>query len=164
MAAELALKSLEKQVITKAAEKSNTDVAQTGTGQSFQDVLKDVGSTGKDMMNLLDMSPNSFSTNNRMEVISAQGVDFQPSSQVTGVSESQPSDMMSHFLNQVNDGQMQMDNMVNHIMYSNQRFSSQELLVMQAQIYNFSQMTELTVKVADQGVSAVRTVLNTQVQ
>lgn len=164
MAAEIVLKAVEQQVINKAAEKTNLDAAQMGGGQSFQDIMKNVGDGGQQMAEILGMGPGNLSTTGQMEVISAQGVDFQPTSQVVGVGENQPSEMMNNFLNQVNDGQQKMDNIVNHIMYSGQRFSQQELIVLQAQVYQFAQMTELTVKVADQGVSAVRTVLNTQVQ
>ena len=163
MAAELVMSAIEKQVITKAAEKSNLDAAQAGSGASFKEVLGTASDNGQQMMDMLGMNQNK-SSGSQMEVVSAQSIDFQPSSQVTGVSEAQPKEMMSNFLNQVNDGQMQMDNLVNHIMYSGQHFSQQELLVLQAQVYHFAQMTELTLKVADQGVSAVRTVLNTQVQ
>jgi len=67
-------------------------------------------------------------------------------------------------LGDVNKGQMQMDSMVNQILYSGKKFSNQELLCIQAHVFHFAQMTELTVKVAEQGVSSVKSVLNTQIQ
>jgi len=66
-------------------------------------------------------------------------------------------------LSEVNKGQMQMDSLVNHVLYSGKKFSQQELLVVQAHVFHYAQMTELTVKVAEQGVSSFKSVMNTHV-
>jgi hypothetical protein len=65
-------------------------------------------------------------------------------------------------LSEVNKGQLQMDSMVNEILYSGKKFGNQELLAIQAHIFQFAQMTEMTVKVAEHGIGSVRTVLQTQ--
>ncbi len=74
------------------------------------------------------------------------------------------SNKVVNLLSEVNKGQMQMDGMVNQVLHSDKKFSNQELLAIQAHVYHYAQMAELTVKVAEHGTTSVKQVLNTQVQ
>jgi hypothetical protein len=125
-----------------------------GSMDSGADFAKDLGLAGQQ-----DASPAS-----QMVSIEGQGVDFMPTEKLTQVGKPEASEKLLDMLGEVNKGQMQMDTLVNHVLYSGKQFSNQELLVIQAHVFHFSQMTELTVKVAEQGVSSVKAVLNTQVQ
>ena len=73
-------------------------------------------------------------------------------------------DRVIDLLSQVNDDQLKMHNTVQQVMMSGKRFSNQELLAIQAYIFNVAQTTELVVKTADQGVSSLKTVMNTNIQ
>jgi hypothetical protein len=140
--------------------------ASTSKGSSFQDVLS--GAENQLDMNELtsslgvDVSDLSSSVG-QFQAIPAESVNFDPSTMEVGSSSGNHTDKVVDMLSEVNKGQMQMDNMLNNILYSGKKFSNQELLVMQAQIHHFSEMTELTVKVAEQAVNNIRQIQNTQV-
>ena len=99
-----------------------------------------------------------------VQSVSADGI--VPLPEWLEVSGTKPSGMETivDLLSEVNHGQMRMDGLLNEILYGSRRFSNQELLAIQAHMYHFSQLTEMTVKVAEQGVSSVKNILNTQVQ
>ena len=165
MAIEAAIGKLNSQALSKAVEKSDGESKVTGgANQSFKDVLGEMNSGGKEMMDMLGIDNGQMSTQAKMESISAENIDFAPSETVTGLDAPSGSSRVVNMLSEVNKGQLQMDSLVNHVMYSGKRFSNQELLVIQAHVFHFAQMSELTVKVAEQGVSSVKTVLNTQIQ
>ncbi len=133
-------------------------------GGSFKEMLNRVD-TGTDFAELMgiggstDVNPTA-----KMQALGGEGVNYMPDEAVTQVADPGASEKVVDMLGEVNKGQMQMDSLVNHILYSGKKFSNQELLVVQAHVFHFAQMTELTVKVAEQGVSSVKSVLNTQVQ
>ncbi len=62
----------------------------------------------------------------------------------------------------INHGQNQVDKVIN-LALSGKTFSPQELLVMQATVYKFTQELELTSKVIEQVTSGIKTTMNTQV-
>lgn len=120
---------------------------------------------GNDFAASLGITPADLQTGmGEVQALSADGI--TPGSEWLGVGMDRPGGMETvvDLLSEVNHGQMRMDNLLNEILYGSRRFSNQELLAMQAHIYHFAQLTELTVKVAEQGVSSVKTILNTQVQ
>lgn len=134
-------------------------------GQSFQDVLSgaDDGAGATDLSSSLGLDTSDLSSGmGQFNAISAEGVTVDPS-KVSGAANVSGSDKVVSMLNEVNKGQMQMDGLLNDVLYSGKKFSNQELLVIQAQIHHFSEMTELTVKVAEQAVNNVRQIQNTQV-
>lgn len=100
----------------------------------------------------------------QVQSLAADGITPLPEWLQTGPSKATGLDSVVDLLGEVNQGQMRMDNFLNEILYGGRRFNNQELLAVQAHIYHFAQLTELTVKVAEQGVSAVKSILNTQVQ
>lgn len=99
-----------------------------------------------------------------VQAISAQNINIDPANIRIGINEPNGMDMVVDMLSDVNKGQMKMEQMVNEILFSGKRFSNQELLAIQAHVFHFAQVSELVVKAADQGVSSVKAVLNTNVQ
>jgi len=157
----LATKAVE--TAAKQSEKNLTQV-QNGNGDSaFKQMLNEMD-TGKDFAQALGIGKDMGLGNGHMEVISAGDVNFKPEDMNVGLEEPKGAEKIVDMLSEVNKGQLQMDNMVNEILYSGKKFSNQELLAIQAHVFHFAQMTELTVKVAEHGVGSVKQVLNTQVQ
>lgn len=137
---------------------------QSGSGGSFKEILAQMDS-GADFAQQLNLAGGQdINPTNQMQAIEGSTVAFQPTEQVTQTSKPEASRKVLDMLGEVNQGQMQMDTLVNHVLYSGKRFSNQELMVIQAHVFHFAQMTELTVKVAEQGVSSVKSLANTQIQ
>ena len=133
-------------------------------GASFKDMLAEKMDGGMEFADAMGMMDNDITPTNQMQSMNGSDVSYTPETNVTDVSNPEASEKVLDMLGEVNKGQMQMDSLVNHILYSGKKFSNQELLVIQAHVFHFAQMTELTVKVAEQGVSSLKSVLNTQVQ
>src|SRR3989338_3665233 len=165
MAVESLLGKLNSQALTKAVEKSTQSAAQMEQqGSNFKDVLSQVDSSGPEMLDMLGIGEKNIEPAAHMEAVSAETIDYAPGQEVTGTAAPDSSRKLVDMLSGVNKGQMQMDGLVNNILYSDKKFSNQELLVIQAHVFQWAQMTELTVKIAEHGVSSVKSVLNTQVQ
>ncbi len=164
MAIEAVVSQLNSSALGKAVGNSQgaANVAQRNK-ESFADIMSKIDS-GEDFANQVGALGNSISPTDNLQVIEGNSVSFTPSEGVTEVSRPEASEKLISMLGDVNEGQMQMDSLVNHVVHSGKKFSNQELLVIQAHVFHFAQMTELTVKVAEQGVSSVKSVLNTQVQ
>lgn len=150
--------------IQQAAKKSETDVAKPLEGESSFKQMLDSMDTGREMADMLGIGKETGLGGGKMEAISAEGFKLDPTEVNVGLEQPQGTQKIVDMLSEVNKGQMQMDNVVNEILYSGKKFSNQELLAIQAHVFHFAQMTELTVKVAEHGVGSVKTVLNTQVQ
>ena len=155
---------LNSKALSKAVTKA-TEVAQpTGQTTPFQEILNRVesGAEFADMLGVgKSQNPNPTA---QMQALEADAVAFTPEEGVTEISSPEASEKVLDLLGEVNKGQMQMNSLVNHVLYGGKKFSNQELLVIQAHVFHFAQMTELTVKVAEQGVSSMKAVMNTQVQ
>lgn len=146
--------------------KAVTDNAAKPQGSSFQDVLSGADSQldMQDMASNLGVDLSDLSSSlGQFQAIPAESVNMDPNNFNVGSSTSNNSNKVVDMLSEVNKGQMQMDSMLNEVLYSGKKFSNQELLVIQAQIHHFSEMTELTVKVAEQAVNNIRQIQNTQV-
>ncbi len=155
--------------IQQAAKDSVKSAAQPVDGgeSPFKKMLDTMngGSDGTEMAKSMGVGNDSgIGTNSNMGVISAEGINVNPAELKVGLEQPKGAEKVVDMLSEVNKGQMQMDNLVNEILYSGKKFSNQELLAIQAHVFHFAQMTELTVKVAEQGVGSVKTVLNTQIQ
>lgn len=164
----MAIDAVITQLNTKALEKAVSEVGSEARpldqGSSFKDVLGEID-TGEDFANQLGIQEQQENTPiSQMQAMEGDTIGYQPTEDVAKVENPGTSEKVLDMLGEVNKGQMQMDSMVSHILYSGKKFSNQELLVIQAHVFHFAQMTELTVKVAEQGVSSVKNVLNTQVQ
>jgi hypothetical protein len=165
MSIDVIVGKLNQDALGAAVTKSEGMASEATKGPSFKEVMTQMD-TGADFAETLgvgsggqDINPTSL-----MQSIDGETVSFTPADEVTAVGKPEVSERVVDMLGEVNKGHMQMDSLVNHILYSGKRFSNQELLVIQAHVFHFAQMTELTVKVAEQSVSSVKTVLNTQVQ
>ncbi|PIR25477.1 MAG: hypothetical protein COX62_06870 [Deltaproteobacteria bacterium CG_4_10_14_0_2_um_filter_43_8] len=149
---------------TKALEKSFQDTSNVGKQKtSFQDTLSNAGAEAKEFASKLGVSETNQAPKMQVEALNGKTVDFTPDMSVTEVKAPNGSEKLVDMLSEVNKGQMQMDSLVNHVLYSGKKFSQQELLVVQAHVFHYAQMTELTVKVAEQGVSSFKSVMNTHV-
>lgn len=165
MAIEAVVGKLNTEALGKAVVKSD-EFARPADGASFKDVLSQMDS-GQDFANSLGMmggESQDLTPVNQMQALGADAVAFSPTESSVGISDPAATEKVMDMLGEVNKGQMQMDSLVNHVLYSGKKFSNQELMVIQAHVFHFAQMTELTVKVAEQSVSSVKSVLNTQVQ
>ena len=136
----------------------------SGENSPFKQMLDSIGS-GEQMASDLGMkNQNVGLPSSNMNAISGVGMNIDTTSVNTGVADPNGTQKIVDLLSEVNNGQMQMENMVNQILYSGKRFSNQELLAIQAHVFHFAQITELVVKAADQGVSSLKSVMNTNIQ
>ncbi|OGQ21556.1 MAG: hypothetical protein A3I05_03385 [Deltaproteobacteria bacterium RIFCSPLOWO2_02_FULL_44_10] len=164
MPVEAVVGKLNAEALSKAVEKSNVAAQDQTKANGFQEALSAAENSGTEFANMLGYGNTDITPTNKMEIISADLVDYNPTQQVPSYEAPQGSEKLVDLLGEVNKGQMQMDSLVNHILYSGKRFSNQELLVVQAHVFHFAQMTELTVKLAEHGVSSFKQVTNTQFQ
>jgi len=150
--------------VETAAKQSEKNLTPLQNGDSpFKQMLSGMDS-GQEMAQMLGIGNDTSLGGGKMDAISASDIEFKPEDMKVGLEEPKGSEKIVDMLSEVNKGQLQMDNMVNEILYSGKKFSNQELLAIQAHVFHFAQMTELTVKVAEHGVGSVKQVLNTQVQ
>lgn len=163
MAIESIVEKLSQEALGKAAANTENITKPSEATSSFGDMLAEMDS-GADFANLLSIGSEDISPMGQMSALGGEAVDFQPGVDAVSLGKPAASEKVLDMLSEVNKGQMQMDGLVNHILYSGKKFSNQELLVIQAHVFHFAQMTELTVKVAEHGISSVKSVLNTQVQ
>lgn len=161
MAVDAIVSKLSSEALEKAVKKSDVDPLRGGS--SFKDILNNVES-GKVFAEELGIGQDITAPTTNLQSLGGQDISYKPGDEVVGISRPETTKTIVDLLGEVNQGQMQMDSLVNSVLYSEKRFSNQELLVIQAHVFHFAQMTELTVKVAEQGVSSVKSVLNTQVQ
>lgn len=163
MAVNPALAKVNSQALKKAVSKSEQMNKPLSQGESFKDMLKNMQSA-TDFADKLGVRNNTIDPTGNMKSMPAEEVAFAPESSVVDAKGPEVSRKVVDMLSEVNKGQMQMDSMVNQILYSGNKFNNQELLAIQAHVYHYAQMAELTVKVAEHGISSVKQVLNTQVQ
>jgi hypothetical protein len=168
MAMDPFLKHVMKSPVTINTEPSFGSPIGTSAGQSsetpFQDIMQEV-STQEDLAVALGMHKGDLGIQTTgFEVMSGEGINPIPENLEIGPNGPQGAELVVDLLKEVNTGVNKMDHFLNEVLYSGKQFSNQELLAIQARILHFSSLTELTVKVAQEGVASVRTVLNTQVQ
>ena len=165
MAIEALVSQLNSTALGKAIANSEgaTKAPQEGSS-SFKEIMSqmDSGMEFAQQLNLAgkqDVSPNS-----QMQALQGDTVSFQPTDQVSNATSPDAGKKVVDMLGDVNKSQMQMDSMMNNILYSGKRFSNQELLVLQAHVFQHAQTVEIMVKMADQVVGSTKSVLNTQIQ
>lgn len=157
---------LSQAALNKVIQNSSADsqpFANSSGSSSFKEVME-AQLSGAEMSNMLGMDNMDISPGSSMQAINANAIQLDTANMNIGLESPEGSQKIVQMLSQVNEGQLQMDSMVNQILYSDKRFSNQELLAIQAHVFNLAQMTELTVKVAEQGVNSIKTIQNTQVQ
>lgn len=150
--------------VGESTAKSQQPAMTTPEESPFKQMLNGMGS-GSDFAASIGVDPSDIqNTVTEVQSLSAEGITPLPEWLDVGPAKESGMTKVVDLLSEVNHGQMKMDNFLNEILYGGRKFSNQELLAVQAHIYHFAQLTELTVKVAEQGTSAVKTILNTQVQ
>jgi len=164
MSVKMVAAKIQKQISDKALNNKQVGKSESGKNQ-FKDVLTQMDQTATDFADKTGLGADAdLSSTSKMQAIDAEGIMFDPAKDSTNVSKSKGSDTVLNMLSDVNQGQYQMDSIMNHILYSGKKFSNQELLVIQAKVFQFAQETEMAVKIASESVSSVKTLLNTQVQ
>lgn len=130
----------------------------------FKAMMEQMGS-GEDLATSLGIHEQDLIPGGeKFQTLSAEGIELRPEHMEFDEVNRNSTELVIDMLQEVNRGQLKMDHFMNEILYGGRRLSNQELLAVQARIYHFAQLTELTVKVAQEGVSSTRTLLNTQVQ
>jgi len=162
MAVNNAIAKLGQQALSKATSKTEQLKPINNKG-GFAEVLNNMQSA-EDFARSLGMTSGKIEPAEGMRALPANGVNFSPVDSITKPQGPQVSRKVVDMLSEVNDGQIQMDSLINQILHSENRFNPQELLAVQAHVYHYAQMAELTVKVAEHGISSTKQVLNTQVQ
>ena len=156
---------LSTQVLEKALENTQKENRPQQAGDSpFQDMLQNA----EEMMNFSDLigagKNQTLPNGGDVGVISAKDIQFNMSGDaaynVKHVQGSSVTDMLSDF----NQQQMNMDGLINEIMYGKKKFNNNELLAIQAHVFHVAQMTEMTVKAVELTVSSFKGVMNTQIQ
>ena len=160
--AKLSAKVIEKTVTEVAKQQQN--VKMPGSESPFQQMLSSLGNGQGFAANVGIGNQQIGIPTSETNAISARGIAIDESNLMYGLDQPNGIEKVINLLSDVNNGQMQMENLVNQILYSGKKFSNQELLAIQAHVFHFAQITELVVKAADQGVSSIKSVLNTNVQ
>lgn len=152
------------QVLQKAFENSSQVEGKTATtGQgNFADLFKNAQSD-LDFPKALGIGDNRLLSNSPAQAISAEQIAVDPDA-VTLQFDKGKNPVLVDLLSDFNSQSQRMDTLMNDVIFGNRRYSNQELLVMQAQIFHMAQEVELTVKVAELGVSSFKGVMNTQIQ
>lgn len=152
------------QVLQKAFENSSQVEGKTpATGQgNFADLFKNAQSD-LDFPKALGIGDNRLLSNSPAQAISAEQIAVDPDS-INLQLDKGKNPVLVDLLADFNSQSQRMDTLMNDVIFGNRRYSNQELLVMQAQIFHMAQEVELTVKVAELGVSSFKGVMNTQIQ
>lgn len=155
---------MSQQVMDKALSKSEGVGTPSSGGSSFKDVMSQVDSSSQfaDALGVFEQVEGK--PVDQMQSLGGDGVSFTPGEESMTLSKPNASEKVMDMLAEVNKGHLQMDGIMNQILYSGKKFSMPEMLVIQSHVFQFAQMTELTVKVAEHSVTSVKSVLNTQVQ
>jgi hypothetical protein len=158
-------------LVAKVIQKTVTDVGSnqsigkfSGDSSPFKQMLDSMGSGGELAQSLGMTNQGIGLPSHQINAISADGIKVDMDSMNVGLEQPKGIDKVIDLLSEVNDGQIQMENVTNQILYSGKKFSNQELLAIQAHVFHYAQITELVVKTADQGVSSLKAVMNTNIQ
>lgn len=162
MAVNNAVAKLGQQALSKAVSRTEQlkPIDQKG---GFAEVLNNMQSA-QDFAQSLGMTSGNVESAKGVQALPADAISFSPADSVTQPDGPQVGRKVVDMLSEVNDGQIQMDSLINQILHSNNKFNPQELLAIQAHVNHYAQMAQLTVKVAEHGISSTKQILNTQVQ
>lgn len=159
--------TISKSITSSTGEKSGgfSSVTDGGAENSpFKNVMNSMGSQ-EDLAASIGIDPSDLTpAGPQFSTINADALKPQLEFTQTESGGKHGKDLVVDLLQEVNQGQMKMDYFTNEILNGGKKFSQNELIAIQARIYHFSQITELTVKVAQEGVSSTKTILSTQVQ
>ena len=151
------------QAMTKALEKTQENASPAKTDSNAFSKMFENAKGDFNFVDLLGMGNNTTLPTGKVEAVSAEQVSFDKE-HYTGVEKAEGGNKVLNMLSDFNNQQSQMDQLVNQVLYSDKKYSNQELLAVQAHVFHLSQMTELTVKSVELGVSSFRGIMNTQIQ
>lgn len=140
-----------------------TPQSQPGIESKFGQVL-DQMTAQEDFMKNLGVHPGDMSPDaERFESISANNIDI-PMDELINADVKEPGWGVVHdLLEDVVVAGDRMDFLTSEILSGGTKYSNQQLLALQAKIMKYSQITDVTVKLASETVSSIRQTLNTQV-
>ncbi|MBI5299790.1 MAG: hypothetical protein HY877_05810 [Deltaproteobacteria bacterium] len=155
---------LASQVVQKAVENTQAETKPLSNNgpSSFSEMLQNTGEE-QDFVNMMGMK-DTETVSGQTQAISAESIPFNANNSNGNQFEPGQGQKVTDMLADFNQQQVHMDNLVNDVLYSGKKFSNQELLAIQASVFHYSQMTELTVKVVELGTSSFKGVMNTQIQ
>lgn len=134
------------------------------TESVFKDVMAQMGNQ-QDMTASMGVPGGDIDPQGeKFRAITAEGFDPLPEHLVTSPQEPSGSHLAMDMLQELNTTGNRMETMFNKLAYNHTTMSMPQMLAMQAHIYLWAQKIEMGVKVASEGVSSLRTVLNTQIQ
>ncbi|MBI2346569.1 MAG: hypothetical protein HYV03_06780 [Deltaproteobacteria bacterium] len=163
VAAKLGMAALEASLKATPEAQAATAPTASPTDSPFQQVLSDMAGASETAA-ALGIHPGDLQlSTGQVNAISAEGITPQPEWLATG-SQASGWDTVVDLLGEVNHGQMRMDQMLNELLYSGKQFSHQELLAIEAHLFQFMQINEIAVRMASEATSALKGIMNTQVQ
>lgn len=152
------------QVVQKAFENSASQSTPATQGQgSFHDMLQNAQETF-DFADIMGVEDYKMMPDGKTQAMSATEIPFEFSEEAGKQVQPSGGEKVTDMLADFNEQQLQMDRLVNEVLYGEKKFGNQELLAVQAHIFHVAQMTEMTVKAAELTVSSFKGVMNTQIQ
>lgn len=147
----------ELQQVQTALQDADSQPVIEGTGNTFQDTLQ-AHQAPTHAPQSPHLKPLSLKPTTGNVLLHAQQIS---STQVGATAKAQRS-QVSNMIESLVKGQDKMSQLMK-VALSGRKFSHQELLAMQAVVYQFSQEVELTSKVVEKATSGVKQTMNTQV-
>ena len=152
------------QVLQKAFENSKTQTTPTpGEQAPFKDLLQSMGDEAN-FADMLGYGDGQILGGPKSQSISAESIPFSANEEGMKQFNQDHGTKFVDMLADFNQQQVQMDGLLNEVLYSDKKFNNQELLAIQAHVFHVAQMTELTVKSVELAVSSFKGVMNTQIQ
>lgn len=152
------------QVLQKAFENSQTQSKPTQGGEApFKDLLQSMGEEAN-FAEMLGYGDGQLLGGPKSQAISAQSIPFSANEEGMNKFNQDHGTKLVNMLADFNQQQVQMDGVINDVLYGDKKFNNQELLAIQAHVFHVAQMTELTVKTVELAVSSFKGVMNTQIQ
>lgn len=152
------------QVLQKAYENSQVQNQPPQAGQnSFQEMMNNT-QEAFDFADQMGAGDYKMLPDGKVQAMSAEDIHFDASEGTAKQFEPGGGDKVMNMMSEFNSQQQHMDTLVNEILYGDKKFSNQELLAIQAHVFQVAQMTEMTVKAAELTVTSFKGVMNTQIQ
>lgn len=152
------------QVLQKAFQESLPQSTPTQGGQGhFQGILDSVGAE-YDLTEILGQGQDQILGGPKTAALSAESIPLENGGGVLQKIDTGNGQKLVDMLADFNQQQVHMDGLINAVMYGKKKFNNEELLVIQAHVFNVAQLTEMTVKTVEMTVSGFKGVMNTQIQ
>ena len=131
------------QVVQKAVENSQVqNQPQQNSTSPFAEMLQQTGE-GMGFADMLGMTDNQLLPNGQAQAVSAESIPFDMSQNEVSQVEPSGGQKITEMLSDFNQQQMHMDNLVNEVLYGGKKFSNQELLAIQAHVFQYNRLYSL---------------------